>query len=169
MQFPYSNIPSKKNLFYDLPTYPTAPDASALVKGNSLHPDLIGIVTFYQMPNGVLVNAQFRGLPTMTERGPSHFLGFHIHENGNCSENASHDFANTGNHYNPDNFQHPNHRGDLPPLLNCNGYAWQSFLTDSFTIPEILGRSVIVHAHPDDFMTQPSGDSGAKIGCGIIE
>ncbi|MDD6812052.1 MAG: superoxide dismutase family protein [Lachnospiraceae bacterium] len=143
-------------------------DASALVKGNALYPDLLGVVTFHQLPDGVLINAQFSGLPTVTENGPVHFMGFHIHENGNCSQNSNHDFSNTGSHYNPDNQKHPFHRGDMPPLLNCNGFAWQSFLTNSFTIPEIIGRSVVVHALPDDFMTQPSGNSGAKIGCGII-
>ena len=116
-----------------------SPNASATIKGNQLYPDLFGTVLFYQLPYGVLVNAQFSGLPTVTENGRQHFLGFHIHE-----------------------------YGDLPPILNCNGYAWQSFLTDKFTVSEILGRSVIVHASADDFMTQPSGNSGAKIGCGII-
>lgn len=168
MQFPNSNNNSKNSFFFDFPPAQMTPDATALVKGNSLHPDLIGVVAFYQMPMGVLVNAQFRGLPSMNEKGPAHFFGFHIHENGNCTEDASHDFSKSGTHYNPDNMLHPNHRGDLPPLLNCNGYAWQTFLNNSFTIPEILGRSVIVHADPDDFMTQPSGNSGAKIACGVI-
>lgn len=145
-----------------------SPNASATIKGNQLYPDLFGTVLFYQLPYGVLVNAQFSGLPTVTENGRQHFLGFHIHEYGDCSQNTENDFSQVGNHYNPNNAMHPNHSGDLPPILNCNGYAWQSFLTDKFTVSEILGRSVIVHASADDFMTQPSGNSGAKIGCGII-
>lgn len=154
---------------FDFSPAKMTPAATALIKGNSFYPDIIGVAAFYQTPLGILVNAQFRGLPTMTEKGMPHFLGFHIHEYGNCAENTNHDFANSGAHYNPDHAQHPNHSGDLPPLLNCNGYAWQSFLTNSFTIPEILGRSIIVHASPDDFMTQPSGNSGTKIACGIIQ
>lgn len=145
-----------------------APDASAAINGNRSHPELYGVVQFYQMPFGVFVIAQFHGLPAISGTDQNHFLGFHIHENGDCSQNAEYDFNMTGNHYNPDKFPHPNHRGDLPPILNCNGYAWQSFLTDSFTVSEIIGRSIVVHAAFDDFLTQPSGNSGAKIGCGVI-
>lgn len=157
-----------RNMPFDYSSYPVMPDAQASIRGNHLYPDLYGIVFFCQMPYGVFVNAQFHGLPHLAQENVNRFLGFHIHENGNCTLNAKNDFANVGNHYNPDNLPHPNHRGDLPPILNCNGYAWQSFLTDAFTVAEIIGRSVIVHAMHDDFMTQPSGNSGAKIGCGII-
>lgn len=155
-------------MFCDNLSYHAVPDASAIINGNHSHPDLYGVVQFYQMPFGVFVNAQFHGLPAMSGADQNHFLGFHIHENGDCSQNSEHKFNMTGNHYNPDNYTHPNHRGDLVPILNCNGYAWQSFLTDSFVVPEIIGRSIVVHSSFDDFMTQPSGNSGAKIGCGII-
>ena len=47
-------------------------------------------------------------------------------------------------------------------------YAFQIFLTDRFTICEIVGRTVIVHSGPDDFTTQPSGNAGSKIACGQI-
>lgn len=154
---------------FNNPSYLAAPDAQAVVKGNNTHPNLYGIVLFYQTPLGVLVNAQFQGLPDISTTNPNHFLGFHIHENGECTQNESADFSLTGSHYNPDNLPHPNHRGDLPPILNCNGFAWQSFLTNRFTVTEVIGRSVIVHSSPDDFMTQPSGNSGSKIACGIIK
>lgn len=151
--------------------FPSMPDAQAVIHGNHLYPSLYGIVFFCQMPYGVFVSAQFHGLPTATKENIplNHFLGFHIHENGNCSQDEKADFPHTGNHYNPENLPHPNHRGDLPPILNCNGYAWQSFLTNTFSVSEIVGRSVVVHAMPDDFSTQPSGNSGAKIGCGVIQ
>lgn len=150
-------------------SYPIIPDAVASVHGNELYPDLCGSVFFCQLPCGVFVNAQFHGLPVIHGNNCSHFLGFHIHENGDCSQNAEHEFYQTGNHYNPDSAPHPNHRGDLPPILSCDGYAWQSFLIDTFSVTEIIGKSVVVHASPDDFTTQPSGNSGTKIGCGIIE
>lgn len=147
----------------------SVPDASAIVTGNHSHPDLYGVVQFYQMPFGVFVIAQFHGLPNVSDTDKSRFLGLHIHENGDCTRNAEYDFNMTGSHYNPNNLPHPDHRGDLPPILNCNGYAWQSFLTNSFVVPEIIGRSVVVHDSFDDFKTQPSGNSGMKIGCGIIQ
>lgn len=146
-------------------SYTEAPDAKAVVTGNDMQPDLYGVVLFYQMPFGVLINAQFQGLPPTS----SQFLGFHIHEKGDCSQNENSEFSSTGDHYNPDNNPHPNHRGDLPPILNCNGFAWQSFLTNRFTVTEVIGRSIVIHSSTDDFMTQPSGNSGAKIGCGVIK
>ncbi len=148
--------------------YPAIPDARAAVYGTESYPDLNGIVLFCQMPYGVFINAQFHGLPPISKSNPNRFMGFHIHENGNCSLDENQELAFTGNHYNPDTQLHPCHRGDLPPVLNCNGYAWQSFLTDAFRVEEIIGRSIVLHALPDDFKTQPSGDSGSKIGCGII-
>lgn len=154
--------------FNDL-SYPAAPDAKAIIKGNHAHPDLYGVVLLYQTPLGVLVNAQFQGLPRTWGNSRNRFLGFHIHENGDCSQNENSEFYLTGDHYNPDNRPHPNHRGDLSPILNCNGFAWQSFLTNGFMVTEVVGRSIIVHSTADDFMTQPSGNSGEKIACGIIK
>lgn len=78
-------------------------------------------------------------------------------------------FPNTGNHYNPDNVPHPEHVGDLPPLLSNNGYAWMSFYTGRVNLNDVIGRSVVIHSMRDDFTSQPSGNSGDKIGCGVIE
>ena len=78
-------------------------------------------------------------------------------------------FPNTGNHYNPGNVPHPEHAGDLLPLLSNNGYAWMSFYTGRIDIEDIIGRSVVIHSMRDDFTTQPSGNSGDKIACGVIE
>ena len=52
--------------------------------------------------------------------------------------------------------------------LALTGFAWMAVLTDRFRVPDILGRTVIVHSQPDDFTTQPSGNAGAKIACGVI-
>ena len=71
-------------------------------------------------------------------------------------------------HYNPNQCAHPYHAGDLPPLFGSNGYAFEAFLTDRFTVSEVIGRTVIIHSKPDDFSTQPSGNSGEKIACGEI-
>ena len=71
-------------------------------------------------------------------------------------------------HYNPDNCEHPYHAGDMPPIFGNNGYAFSIFLTNRFCTDEIIGKTVIIHLQPDDFHSQPSGDSGAKIACGEI-
>lgn len=140
------------------------PIAVAFLNGNPSHPTLYGKVSFYNTPfGGVLINAEIRGLPDKQEI--SNFYGMHIHEFGDCTP----PFDKTGNHYNPDNTEHPWHAGDLPALLGNSGYAWMCFYTERFTISEILGKSVVIHSMRDDFTSQPSGDSGNKIGCGAIQ
>jgi len=78
-------------------------------------------------------------------------------------------FPNSGTHYNPHRCQHPYHAGDMPPLFSADGYAFLSFVTNRFTAKEIRGRTIILHSQTDDFTTQPSGNSGTKIACGVIE
>lgn len=135
--------------------------ASATIRGGNQVPSIYGQVNFYQKKGYVLVTAHIRGLPETT----SGFFGFHIHEGETCKGT---DFANTLNHYNPANSPHPSHAGDLPPLMYCNGCACQSFTTDRFCVNDIIGRTVVIHDMPDDFNTQPSGNSGTKIACGVI-
>lgn len=78
-------------------------------------------------------------------------------------------FANAMAHYDPEGCPHPYHAGDMPPLFGNNGFAFSAFITDRFSIREIIDKTVIIHSAPDDFMTQPSGNSGAKIACGVIK
>ena len=120
-----------------------------------------GSVTFYLCGKGVLVDADLFGLPE-TEWG---FFGFHIHQGMSCTGPG---FAGTGTHLNSDNDSHPHHAGDLPPLLSCHGRVKQSVLTDRFCLEEVLGKTVVIHRWPDDFCTQPSGNAGEKIACGVI-
>lgn len=150
-------------------------NAWAAVRGDQTHPRLLGSVKFFQTQAGVLVLAEVWGLPRQ-EENPSGIFGFHIHSGRSCmgagsqefpEGNASH-FPEAGGHLNPDENPHPLHMGDLPPLFARNGYAWTAFLTSRFTIRDILGRTVIIHAGPDDFTTQPSGNAGAMIACGVI-
>lgn len=74
----------------------------------------------------------------------------------------------TGGHVNPENTLHPNCAGDLPPLLGNQGMAYILVLTDRFRVSDILGKTVVIHGDPDDFHTQPAGNSGMKIACGMI-
>lgn len=141
------------------------PDAVAWIRGNAENPQLSGIVRFYDAPyEGILVEAEIFGLPNIVMPKATNFYAMHIHENGDCTI----PFDKVGEHYTRDKEQHPQHTGDLVPLMGNQGYAWTVFYDKRATIPEIKGRSVIIHAMPDDFMTQPSGNAGGKIGCGII-
>lgn len=140
------------------------PSAYAVIQGDAKAPNLKGMAYFYQIPQGgVLVEVEASGLP-QKENETSSFFGMHIHENGDCTP----PFDKVGNHYNPANTAHPQHAGDLPPLLSNSGYSYLVFYTDRIQIKEIIGRALIIHSAPDDFTTQPSGNSHEKIGCGVI-
>ena len=143
-------------------------DAFARITGSSQYPGLHGLIRFYQTEYGVLTAAEITGLPKCPECCSGPVFAFHIHEGGQCQGSASDPFADTGGHYNPGACPHPYHAGDLPPLFGNHGYAFSVFLTDRFCAEEIIGHTVIIHSHPDDFMTQPSGNAGSKIACGVI-
>lgn len=144
-------------------------DAVAEVKGNEENERINGKVYFKQTKDGVLVTAVIYGLPTSKINCQNNFLGFHIHEGNSCTGNEMDEFANAKTHYNPKTCMHPHHAGDLPPLLENNGNAYMTVLTNRFNIEEIIGKVVIIHDKPDDFVTQPSGNSGTKIACGEIK
>ena len=142
-------------------------NAWAAVRGNQTHPRLLGSVKFFQTQAGVLVLAEVWGLPGQ-EENPSGIFGFHIHSGHSCAGTPEQEFAEAGGHLNPGEKPHPLHMGDLPPLFARSGYAWTAFLTSRFTVRDILGHTVIIHAGPDDFTSQPSGNAGAMIACGEI-
>jgi Cu/Zn superoxide dismutase len=139
----------------------------------------VGAVFFQQVNGEIEVVASLIGLP-------SGFHGFHIHSVGSCTG----DFTSAGGHlgHNPPTTVHPNHQGDLPVLepFNADGEAFLDFLTDRFSVAQLFdgdGSAVIVHANPDNYANIPTrysatgpddtskatGDSGARIFCGVIE
>ena len=142
--------------------------ATARLHGSAEYPNIHGIVRFYQTRRGVLVAAEVWGLPTGQDACSAPVFGFHIHSGGSCTGTESDPFADALTHYNPSDCPHPHHSGDLPPLFGNHGYAAQIVLTDRFQVNEIIGKTVIIHSHPDDFTTQPSGNAGDKIACGVI-
>ena len=142
--------------------------AKAEIKGGHNFPNINGTVYFRQTKKGILMTAKIFGLPTSKNKCNGKFFGFHIHNGISCNGNLNDEFANSGTHYNPNNCPHPYHAGDLPPLIENNGYAYMSVLLDKFKISDIIGKVIIIHDLPDDFTTQPSGNSGKKIACGKI-
>lgn len=140
-----------------------SPDAVARIVGGEEAPQLSGCVQFYQESGCVLIEAKISGLPKVSETG---FFGFHIHQGRKCSGIG---FPGTAGHYDPTERMHPEHAGDLPPLLWCRGGAYLSVKTDRFSVNEIVGRTVVIHSDPDDFHAQPAGNAGKKIACGVIQ
>ena len=134
----------------------------------------IGVATLKQEEKGVNVAVDVSGLSKGTH-------GFHIHEKGVCEPP---DFESAGGHFNPTDMKHgfdnPDgpHAGDLPNLeVGEDGQVQESFVNEMVTLKKgetnsLLrdgGTSLVIHADPDDNISQPSGDSGARIACGVIE
>lgn len=142
--------------------------ATANIAGSESYPDLSGVVRLYQTSEGVVVYAEISGLPHSGLPCQGRIFGFHIHKGNDCGGNMDDPFADAMTHYNPAGCEHPYHAGDLPPLFGNGGFALSLFLTNRFSVDEVIGRTIIIHDHPDDFTTQPSGNSGTKIACGVI-
>lgn len=132
----------------------------AVFTGSDQYPDIKGAVMFTPHLQGSMVSISVSGLP-------NGFHGFHLHSIGKCDKQD--DFSSAGEHYNPMQAQHPNHAGDFPPLLSNNGIAQMEFYTNRFTPQEAVGKAVIIHEKPDDFTSQPAGNSGIRIACAVVE
>ncbi len=128
-----------------------------------------GQIVFTQQADGVLVTANMEHL-TPGEHG------FHIHEVGDCD---APDGSSAGAHYNPHQHSHGSresdqrHMGDLGNIIaDADGKAHLEYLDSTLQLngaDSIIGKSVIVHAQVDDFTTQPTGNSGARVACGVIQ
>lgn len=142
--------------------------AAAQLHGAPGCPAVSGRATFRQCRRGVLVTVEVNGLPHHEDTCERDIFAMHIHSGKHCTGSAEDPFADVGVHFNPEDCRHPDHAGDLPPLFGCRGYAYSSFLTDRFTVEQIIGRTLIIHEHLDDFTTQPGGNAGRKMVCGEI-
>jgi len=127
-----------------------------------------GTVTFQKTSNGVRILATIKGLTPGKH-------GFHIHAFGDCSAS---DFTSAGGHYNPDGYPHAGpaskkrHMGDLGNVTaDADGEGHFEASNDYVALDgsrSVIGRAVIVHAGEDDLTSQPSGDAGARVACGVI-
>jgi len=147
-----------------------APGATASLQpttGNNVS----GKATFHQVGDKVHVVALVSGLT------PGREHGFHIHDAGDCS---SGDGMSAKGHFNPMGKPHghygtpEHHAGDMPALkADANGNARLEADLDVMTVApgpaSIVGRGLIVHADPDDYKTQPTGNAGARVACAIIQ
>ncbi|MFT3802919.1 MAG: superoxide dismutase family protein [Burkholderiaceae bacterium] len=129
-----------------------------------------GTATFTALEHGVRVAGEVRGLPPGSEHG------FHIHEKGDCGDNGN----ASGGHFNPAGGKHGkfgaqgSHAGELPSLV-ADGAGVARFSVDVPAISltdgaanNVVGRALVVHRDPDDFTSQPAGNSGPRIACAVI-
>ena len=144
------------------------PIATAEIKGSEKYNTIRGNVDFYDTYEGSILIIQIYGIPAALEEKYGGFYGLHIHGGSKCTGNMEDPFADVGSHYSVQGMKHPKHEGDLPPLLSNRGVAWAAVYTGRFFPEDVIGKTIILHEKPDDFRTQPSGDSGEKIACGEI-
>jgi superoxide dismutase, Cu-Zn family len=150
------------------------PDSTAITKavanlGPTKGYDVKGTVTFTKVDGGIKIVADVEDL-TPGEHG------FHVHEFGDCS---SPDGSSAGGHFNPDGVKHGapddpvRHVGDMGNLTAGKDgkahYEWVDSLMTFDGPHNIIGRSVIVHGGADDLKSQPSGNAGPRVACGMIE
>jgi superoxide dismutase, Cu-Zn family len=128
-----------------------------------------GNVTFTEEADGVKVRAEITGLTPGNH-------GFHVHEFGDCS---AADAASAGAHFNPTKEPHAGpdapkrHVGDMGNVqADASGKATLEYVDHQISLTNdqrsVIGRSVVVHEKPDDLKSQPTGDSGARVACGVI-
>ncbi|WP_348945119.1 superoxide dismutase family protein [Chitinibacter sp. FCG-7] len=131
---------------------------------------VMGMLMVHQMDGHLMLKGKISGLKPNSEHG------FHIHETGDCSKS---DFSSAGGHFNPGKMRHGQHDGEhhLGDLANLKTDAkgqvkvemmLMDFSLDPETDHSIIGRAVVIHANPDDYTSQPAGNSGPRIACGVM-
>ncbi|HEY7639820.1 MAG TPA: superoxide dismutase family protein [Steroidobacteraceae bacterium] len=151
---------------------PTEPAAEAVAQiaptqGNTV----TGSLALSQSPQGVHITGSIQGLKPDAE------FGFHVHEKGDCT---APDGSSAGGHFNPTQAQHGNptgathHAGDMPNIKSNGEGVAQVDTTAAGTslhgdpTTDVMGKAIVVHEGPDDYATQPSGNSGKRVACGVI-
>ncbi|WP_295842184.1 superoxide dismutase family protein [uncultured Xanthomonas sp.] len=139
-----------------------APASGSLVSGK---------LSLVAAPGGVRITGTLGGLQ------PNHSFAFHVHERGDCS---AADASSAGGHFNPLGAPHgragsgPHHAGDMDNLnANADGTAQIDVLLHGVVLGggaanDIVGRALVAHADPDDYRSQPAGNAGARVACGVI-
>ncbi len=133
----------------------------------------VGSVNLTQTPRGVLINVAVKGLPPGEH-------AFHVHAVGKCEP----PFTSAGGHFNPDHKKHGllaaegAHAGDMPNLhIPQSGDLAVEVLNAAVTLEkdkpnsvfDADGSAIIIHAGSDDYKTDPTGEAGGRIACGVIK
>jgi Cu-Zn family superoxide dismutase len=154
--------------------------ASTMRSGEMIHADMldasgksIGMAMLQETPNGVLITTDVKGLPAGEH-------GFHFHEKGLCD--SAQKFTTAGSHFTAGKKQHGllmaggHHGGDMPnAIVGADGTLKAALINTGVTLasgPKSLfdadGSALVIHAKPDDYKTQPTGDAGDRIACAVV-
>ena len=146
--------------------------ATASITGKDPEMDISGSATFVEGDDGLKITLNVSNAPPGEH-------GVHVHENGSCADNDAGAAGAAGGHFNPDMKMHggpgaQSHAGDLGNMtVQSDGRGQLTITTRSLTLnagaSNVVGKAIVVHAMRDDEMTQPSGASGSRIGCGVIQ
>ncbi len=165
IQIPSPSKPANK------PAVAPKPEATAMLAATE-GSTVSGELEFVEMDGGVHVTGQL----VLLDSNSTH--GFHIHETGDCS---APDGTSAGGHFNPTGSEHgrvgtpTHHAGDTDNIVaGANGTATvdnrlEGATIGGGTVTDIVGKGVIVHAGVDDYTSQPTGDAGARLACGVIK
>ena len=141
------------------------PSKAIAVLSSASGSKVTGTVTFTKSGDGVKVVADIAGLTPGKH-------GFHVHEFGDCS---AADATSAGSHFNPSGDTHAGHdadkrhMGDLGNLeADSSGKARLDLTDKQMKLSAVIGKAVIVHEKADDLKTQPTGDAGGRVACGVI-
>jgi Cu-Zn family superoxide dismutase len=154
-------------------TAPTVP-TKELVAVSDIHSvkytNASGLIKIEELKDEIKVTTDLKGLK------PNSKLGFHIHEKGICE---GPDYKTAGNHLNPEHHDHgrpessERHLGDMGNIVtNAEGVSKQVILLPKSSmddVDKIIGKAILIHAKADDLKTQPTGDSGDRVACGLIK
>jgi Cu-Zn family superoxide dismutase len=152
------------------PTPPPAPKTATAALAATAKSKVTGTITFKEVDGGLEVTANVENL-TPGEHA------WHVHEKGDCS---APDASSAGGHFNPENHQHgapdaeQHHAGDFGNLTaGKDGKAAKTFVMKGISLGDgassVVGKGFIVHEKQDDFKTQPTGNAGGRVACGVIK
>lgn len=148
---------------------PAGPAMTATLQGAPDDTDFSGTVTLTPDGTGVRVVAELSGVDTDGQHA------IHVHENGMCDHEAGgKHFTSAGSHFNPAGAEHacpptePRHAGDMGNVAISGGSGRLELTLNNVTADQLAGKAIILHAKQDDCKTQPTGDAGDRLACGVV-
>lgn len=151
---------------------PAAVTSAKVILASTAGNTATGKLSLSPSDDGVLVSGELSGLVAGSEHG------FHIHEKGDCS---APDASSAGGHFNPQGTPHgkpgseSHHAGDMMNIVaNAEGRAHVEVVVPNVSLGgaaehNVIGKAIVLHQKADDYVSQPAGDSGPRIACGVIE